>query len=413
MKKILIISESIDVEDSSASKVNIALIQNLKKLEYQITVLHYTRKNIQLGNGIECVAIPEIKLSLNYLLSRTQRIFQRVTKTNISKRLENIFGHSFTFFNDSKSISNAVKKYYVDEQLVITLSKGASFRSHHAILSVSKLHNIWLAYVHDPYPFHYYPRPYDWLEAGAKFKENFFREVSGKAEYSGFPSQLLKEWMGSYFPDFLKTGVIIPHQSINIKCEQIELPPFFDKNKFNILHAGNLMNTRPIGGLIEGFKNFVAENPECKEEVQLNLIGDSSYFKKEIDEAIKLGLPIYSSKGYIPFHITNTIQQNTEVSLIIESDASISPFLPGKFPYCVVVNKPIVQLGPEISEVKRLLGDEYPYTANVNDSVKIEEIFSKLYWLWKKKGVLSLNRKDLEEYVGIQFLESQLKKILS
>lgn len=412
MKNILVISESIDVEDSSASKVNVALILNLVKIGYNVKVLHYTRKDIQL-KGVECIAISEIKFSQNYVLSRTQRVFQRITKLNLSKYLENIFGHSFTFFNDSKSIAKAVKIHYTNEDLVMTLSKGASFRPHNAMLSVPNLHNKWMAYVHDPYPFHFYPRPYDWLEAGAKYKENFFREVSEKAAYSGFPSLLLKEWMASYFPNFLKTGIIIPHQNLGNRNKGSLLPEFFDKNKFNIIHAGNLMNTRPIGALLEGFKKFVEYIPSCKEEVQLNLIGNNKFFKKEIDQAIELGLPIYDSKGYIPFKIANAIQQNADASLIIESNVSISPFLPGKFPFCIAVNKPIIHLGPEISEINRLLGKEYPYKSNVNDVVKITEIFSKLYWLWKKETSLSLNRKDLESYVGIDFLEIQFKNILS
>ena len=42
---IIIVSESIDVNDSSASKGRVALINNLIKIGYQVTVLHYTRKH--------------------------------------------------------------------------------------------------------------------------------------------------------------------------------------------------------------------------------------------------------------------------------------------------------------------------------------------------------------------------------
>jgi len=189
-KKILVISESIDVEDSSGSKVNVAFIKNLKKTGCSVKVLHYTRKDIQL-DGINCINIKEIRYSYLFTLSRVQRILQRILKANFSEFLENIFGHSFTFFNDSKSISSAISKYYTDEKLIITLSKGASFRPHHAMLSLPELNGKWLAYVHDPYPFHYYPRPYNWVEKGYKYKENFFRQVSEKAAYSAFPSLML------------------------------------------------------------------------------------------------------------------------------------------------------------------------------------------------------------------------------
>src|SRR5690606_23552801 len=122
---------------------------------------------------------------------------------------------SFTFFNDTNSIAKLLRKEKTFKpDLVITLSKGASFRPHYALLKCPEFHEKWLAYVHDPYPFHYYPRPYNWVESGFKNKEAFFKAVSEKAAFSAFPSLLLKEWMGSYFPNFLKTGIIIPHQSV-------------------------------------------------------------------------------------------------------------------------------------------------------------------------------------------------------
>ncbi|MGY5354054.1 UDP-glycosyltransferase [Wenyingzhuangia sp. IMCC45467] len=411
MQDILIISESIDVEDSSASKVNVALILNLVKIGYKVRVLHYTRKDIQLGNNIECIAISEIKLSLNYFLSRSQRIFQRLTKMNISKLLENIFGHSFTFFNDTKSISKAVSKYYNNEELIITLSKGASFRPHYTMLSLPSLYNKWLAYVHDPYPFHYYPRPYNWVEAGYQFKEQFFRKVSEKAKYSAFPSQLLKEWMGSYFPSFLETGIIIPHQNLEVitNSEETNLPNYLDVNKFNLLHAGNLMKQRSPICLIKGFRLFLKKNIEAKENSKLLLLGNADYYKNEL--LSKIDENIYWSQGNVSFNEVNVVQNNVSVNIILESKAEISPFLPGKFPNCVNANKPILLLGPYYSESKRLLGEDYSYLTEVDDVEKISELIEKLYLNWVKDKNQKLNRPDLEKYIGIQFLKEQLENM--
>ena len=112
------------------------------------------------------------------------------------------------------------------------MSKGASFRPHYAVLQLPQFHDKWMAYVHDPYPMHCYPRPYDWVETSYKQKEKFFKLVSEKARYSAFPSQLLKEWMGSYFPNFLRTGIIIPHQNADYKINDVVLPDYFDNTKF-------------------------------------------------------------------------------------------------------------------------------------------------------------------------------------
>ncbi|MCI2228387.1 UDP-glycosyltransferase [Polaribacter sp. MSW13] len=410
MKSILIISESIDIEDSSASKVNVALILNLVKIGYQLKVLHYTRKEIQL-DGVDCIIIPEVKFSLNYVLSRTQRVFQRLTKINVSKYLENVFGHSFTFFNDSKSIAKAVKKYYNNEDLVITLSKGASFRPHHAMLSFPSLHNRWLAYIHDPYPFHYYPRPYNWVEAGYQFKEDFFRKVSESAKYSAFPSLLLKEWMGSYFPNFLKTGIIIPHQNLDSNNNEVfELPNYLDTSKFNILHAGNLMKQRSPKALIKGYRLFLEKFPEAEKKSKLLLLGNASYYQEYLNNQIDKN--VYWSKGNVSFLETLQVQNTVSVNIILESKSEISPFLPGKFPHCVAANKPILLLGPYYSETKRLLGENYPFISEANDVESITRLLEDLYNNWKNNINQELNRIDLEEYVGPIYLKKTIESII-
>jgi hypothetical protein len=277
--KILVIVDSINIEDSSGSKANVALINNLVEAGFEVLVYHYTLKNIQL-QGVSCYAIPEIKHSPLYFLSRIQRVIQRNSTINLAPFLERLFGFSFTFFNDTKSILKALKKITFKPDLVLTLSKGGSFRPHYAVLKLPQLHDKWMAYVHDPYPFHFYPQPYYWVEPSYKFKEDFFREVANKSRYSAFPSQLLLEWMGGCFPGFMKTGIVIPHQNSKYKIQNTTFPSYFDNSKFNLLHAGNLLNTRSPKGLIEGLKLFFERCPEAKQEVRLLLIGSCSGFLK-------------------------------------------------------------------------------------------------------------------------------------
>ena len=213
MKKILIITDTIQIDDSSGAKANVAFIENLESLKiYDIVVYHYSKKEI-LISGVKTVLIPEIKNSLFYILSRSQRLINRYLNVELSVFLENIFGFSFTYLNDVRSIKKSLTKIDFTPNLVITLSKAASFRPHHAILSFPDFHSKWMAYIHDPYPMNCYPRPYNWVEPGYFKKMKFFTELSLKAEYPTFPSQLLKEWMGSYFENFRKRGLVIPHQS--------------------------------------------------------------------------------------------------------------------------------------------------------------------------------------------------------
>lgn len=407
--KILVVAESINVEDSSGSKVNVGFIHNLVEAGFEVLVYHYTRKNIQLA-GVTCFSIPEIKYSPLYFLSRFQRVLQRNTSINAAPFLEKLFGFSFTFFNDNNSIVKALKKSTFQPDLVLTLSKGASFRPHYAVLKVPELHNKWVAYVHDPFPFHYYPRPYTWVQPGYEQKEEFFRQVAEKAKYSAFPSQLLLEWMGSWFPDFLKTGVVIPHQNAKHYSNNLEqnnsFPDYFDNSKFNLLHAGNLMKERSPKGLIEGYLQFLKQNPEALKDSKLILLGNASDHSKMLEEYQKNNSQLYIHNGNVAFDIVYHLQKNVSVNIILESKSEISPFLPGKFPHCVEANKTILSLAPYYSEIRRLLGSDYPYWAEVDEVNKIADIIENLYKLWKQNpDNILLNRNDLAEYLSADYLK--------
>lgn len=410
-KKILIIAESINVEDSSGSKANVALIENLKEAGFQLKVYHYSRKDIEL-NSIKCINIKESKFGFNYFLSRFQRKIQHNTNLNLAKRLEPIFGFSFTFFNDTKSISKALKNEKVENyNLVLTLSKGASFRPHYAILKSPRFHSKWMAYIHDPYPFHLYPEPYNWDDPGYLKKIDFFKEVADRCRWVAYPSLYLQEWMESYYSMFKNKGIIIPHQLKNA-VELSILPEYFDPSKFNLLHAGNLMKQRPPFALINGFVEFLRKNPGAKKDARLLLIGSSSYHKKELDELASQILELYISNGVVKYSTVLAMQQKASVNIILESKAEISPFLPGKFPHCIAAEKQILVLGPKKSEVNRLLGDNYVWWSEADDIQKITSLVNKSYLLWRRNGHLKIKYENLYYYMSPDYLKDQIGKIL-
>lgn len=413
IKKILVIVDSIDVNDSSGSKANVALILNLMEAGFEVIVYHYTQKEIHLPD-IKSFAIREKKGNLMYFLSRFERIFTRWTGINLNPLLEGYFGFSLTFFNDTSSMVKALKKETdFDTDLVLTLSKGASFRPHFALLKLPQWHRKWMAYVHDPYPFHYYPRPYNWIQPGYKQKEKFFREVSEKAEFSAFPSLLLQEWMGSYFPEFIKTGVIIPHQNAKYEVQNRVFPAYFDQSKFNLLHAGNLMKPRSPEGLIKGFNLFLKQHTNARKDARLLLLGSASHHTQLL-ESVQMNSPeIYIYNGNVAFEEVYQLQQHVSVNIILESKSEISPFLPAKFPHCVVANKPILALGPYYSETRHLLGNDYHHWSEVDDVENIAKKIETLYSLWlNDKDNLKLDREDLLKYLGTEQLKRVLEKVL-
>lgn len=410
--KILVVVDSINVNDSSGSKANVALIQNLALCGFIVRVLHYTQQAIFLP-GTTCVAVPEQKWNFLYFLSRAERLFTRATKISLNPLLEGWFGFSFTFLNDSNSIAAAIQQQNdFQPDLVLTLSKGASFRPHHALLQVPQLHAKWMAYVHDPYPFHFYPRPYNWIQPGYIQKEKFFRLVSEKAKFSAFPSQLLQEWMGSYFEHFLQTGVVIPHQLEKIASTDVVLPGYFDATKFTLLHAGNLMKQRSPVALIKAYQKLLIEYSQAVEETQLFLLGPASYYEKELNY-FKSEIPsLVVENRNVSFLEVLALQEQVSVNIILESKSEISPFLPGKFPHCVAANRPLLVLSPYYSETRRLLGSDYPYWSEADDENKIFLLIEELYLAWKNKELQALNREDLEGYLGVDYLKKTLGQLL-
>ena len=76
MKKILVVVESIDVDDSSGSKTNVALINNLKQAGYEMLVYHYNLREILL-TGIPCIAIKEKKENYSVLIQSARAVSKK------------------------------------------------------------------------------------------------------------------------------------------------------------------------------------------------------------------------------------------------------------------------------------------------------------------------------------------------
>lgn len=408
--KCFIVIESLDINDSSGTKGRLALMDNLTKLGYNLTVLHYTQRNIHI-EGVNCHLVKERKSNIVYLLSRVHRVLIRRFNFDIAKFTDILLGFSFGFFNDAKSLEKAIEKYHPDDfDMIWTLSKGNSYRSHKAVLELPKWHSKWYAYVHDPFPEQVYPRPYSYVPHGYNKKRQFFNEITIKAHRIIFPSLMLKEWMQNYYKAIKGKSLILPHQLTQIDVSNTELPSYFKKENFNILHAGNLLGLRNPTPIVEAYALFLKVCPEAIRNSSLVFLGKPSKYNTYLQNKKKSIPSLYVSDGYVFFNEVYKMQQESSVNLILEAKSEISPFLPGKFPHCVAANKPIVYIGPYYSECKRLLGKEYPFIFDFDEIEALASSFSDLYEKWKVyPEQLLLNRVDLVEYFSIPYFEKLLE----
>ena len=410
MKTILVVTDSIDSNAGSGPKANVAMIENLMACGYQVLVLHNTNsKNIQ--PAFEHIKIKIQKWSPLYLLGAFIRVFFRHTKINLNKWIELIAGFSPDFFSTCGTLTLSIMKQSKKFDLVITLSQGASFRPHYAALKCTSIHQKWLAYIHDPYPFHYYPRPYNWVQPGYMQKEIFFSQMAQKARWFAFPSKLLMEWMGTYFPEMEKKGILIPHQISDAKVQEFNTSHYWNPFEFNLLHAGNLLKQRPADGLINGFKLFLKNHPEAISHTKLHLIGPADYHAKQLMGYEAQTPQLKLNMRGISFQQAYWLQQDAAVNIILESKSEISPFLPGKFPHCIIAGKPVLLLSPYYSETRRLLGESYPYWCEQNNTEKIAAHIGKLYARWHNKTETNFEfSNELKEYLSYSYLKQQIDR---
>lgn len=378
-----------------------------------MTVLHGSETEVSLS-GVELIKIVELKWNWRYILSRTIRLFRRYIGLNLSPYFENKVGFSFTFLSLSYSFRETLNA--LDESVfnqVMTLSQGESFVPHHAVLESPGIHGKWLAYIHDPYPMACYPKSYAFIGPGTEQKKRFMQTVFDQAKFLSFPSLFLSEWMQKFYQFDNQKVKIIPHQIAHglEKKPQIILDSFFDDKKFNLLYAGNLLGQRNPIALIEGFLQFMKDNRELLDQFQLSFIGPiSPALSNKLHEFKSENVKFFPSQN---FDFVLDLQKQASVNIIIEAEnEGMSPFLPAKFPHCIMANKPILYLGPSNSEVIRLLGPKYGYYSKIDDVKKIKAVITELFNNWKQYEDFSFDH-ELIHYLGSDCLQEQLDGIIA
>src|SRR5690606_5918577 len=130
-------------------------------------------------------------------------------------------------------------------------------------------------------------------------------------------SKMLKDWMGNFYPEFLKTGKVIPHQIIKLDTEGIKFPEYFVSENFNLLHAGNLLGARNPNILVKAFIQFLTDFPDAKLHSKLIFLGGNNKCLLN-EETVKFD-SIYVSSENVSFEKVFIMQQQTAVNIILEA----------------------------------------------------------------------------------------------
>lgn len=376
MKNILVITEALGVNGTSAGIVSSTFIQFLHESGHKVTVIARTnfegeaewlsdeivvkKHDLEFVKKIFLDKIPKVKAIPIYLTGFTNsyRYNKELYKKIIAKEL-------------------TTQKY----DLIYALAAGDSFVPHFA-LSEMELDVPFYVNIHDPYPKHIYPDPYkgpkNWINA---ILEKKFNTVLENAKGISFPSQFLMEDMSKTFPAISSKGFVVPHIGTllpNLPTENGDSLENLDSSKINIIHAGTLLGPRNPKFLLQAIAALNQENPAFSDRVFFTFIGSINKSLKETIAASPLQNVRFVATRMSYQKSLDLIAQS-DASLVIEAISAFSPFLPGKVADIAFAEKPIIDFSPKNSEVRRILGPSYPYQCELDDVNAIKGVLTQFY----------------------------------
>lgn len=168
--------------------------------------------------------------------------------------------------------------------------------------------------------------------------------------------------------------------------------------KFTISHIGSLLSGRNPKNLWVVLGELINENASFSKDLQLNLIGTVS---ETVVTSIKsAGLEKHLNvEGYVPHKKALELQRTSQVLLLVEINSEETKgIIPGKLFEYLAAHRPILALGPEDWDVKRILsetgaGNFFSYTETENLKYRILEY----YKLYKKDSLIS-NSRNIQKF---------------
>ena len=405
--KILVLSESLRINETSSGIVSATFIQALA-MEHAVTCL-YTKSfkySVSWFNNVTLKEVPVTEFKPNALVASIPKFRGLITNiTGIHAKDQ----HQINTW--AKAINNALKKETYD--LIITLGSGTSFFPHYAMLEV-KTNTCWLANFHDPYPMSLYPAPYKQKRTRILYKqEKFTKIMMERADYISFPSLYLKEWMANFFPVIYEKSLILPHVGMSLSrlpSNEVDSEVNLDQSHFNLLHAGTLLGPRKVAALFKALERFVSDDDERKKYTRLSVLGQISEDHNIIRTQNSENIQVITKR--VSYQKSLELAKQSSVCIVIEADAEISPFMPGKLADLIYLEKPILALTPKKSETLRILGSAHKYHARVHDEEEILQILLVLWNDWKDKKLKLEEHERLKAYISPKELNKAINTLI-
>lgn len=260
---------------------------------------------------------------------------------------------------------------------------------------------------HDPFPVFWYPGSKQKLTNLQLYRIKSMYEVVLQAKTCTTSAFLMSQDL-EFLYGSKKKFYTLPHQYDESVFSLIKEDSINHKKNFvSISYHGALMFGRNLDILLEAYKELIIENSDFinKTNFVLRVKGDGiSELKNKYKDIDNIQfLPQYE------FQESAFEQKNdADILIVLENGPLYSNTLLGKIPFVSALNKPILSISPERSELKFLLG-ETKYIANNNSKTEIKLKLNDLI-------IKSLINKEpvyiLKEYFSDENFKRMLESIL-
>jgi len=300
---------------------------------------------------------------------------------------------------------------------IFSMGSDAKCLSHIALNKVRETIGKRILYVHDPCPAMWNIDAYASKTTIHNFRLKFiFRKVFKQADALIFPSFKLAEWMNQKVPGLLQKSHIIPHiasptRIIEKDKEEIKLHDIKKKmqGKFIISHVGDLYEKRNIYHFIQAIKKLMQDDLNFAQNALVLQVGNNNNPKKA---NIKANNNIIFIEKRIPYQQSLELMENTHLALVLEAAGPYSPYMPGKLADILYRKIPVLALSPRISEVRRILGPDYPFTAEPDNESEIYQAVLSAWEQWKNGNLHLPDAERLKKYVSPENFVNHFNKIL-
>lgn len=285
-----------------------------------------------------------------------------------------------------------LRNYLSEHEISTIVTSGPPHSLHLIGLKLKRQLNLpWMADFRDPWTSIHYHQSLRLTKSAQKKHKNLEREVLTNADHILVTSPSTKQ----EFEGITDRPISVITNGYDLTDEEQRLER--DK-KFSLAHIGSMLGERNPEVLWKVLSELCASNPEFKTSFELKLVGVVS--QQVMNSLTKYGLKDHCEKlGYVEHQEAIKLQKESQLLLLVEIDRKETrAIIPGKVFEYLLAARPILALGPQGSDIKKIINDSGAGVYfNYSDAEAMKAQLLEWFELYRE-GKLELDSANIDRY---------------